>query len=140
MKTIETTRLAPTEAVVRAFVRDRSDGCETRFQLLEAVAARLGGFDLEGFQSRFQIEPVERPSRLLDHATRVVESLDDTGIHPALCLSALARERLELSSRRARGAYHTDFRLARYLAGAMEGKLSPASNRTSGIALDKINR
>ena len=47
------------------------------------------------------------------------------GIHPALCLSALAREPLDASSRRTKGAYHTDFRLAKYLAQGTKHMLLP---------------
>ena len=96
-------------------------------QLLEAAAARLGGFDLESFQSRFAIAPLERPESLLDLAREVVRCLDATGIHPALCLSALARETLDATSQRSKGAYHTDFRLAQYLAQGTKGKLSPGT-------------
>ncbi len=124
-QTIETRRLAAVEATINAFVGDRVDGPELRLQLLEAAAARLGGFDLESFYSRFGIVPIERLGYLLDHARGVVKCLDDTGIHPALCLSALARETLAATSRRAKGAYHTDFRLARYLANGTERKLLP---------------
>ena len=98
---------------------------ELRFQLLEAVAARLGGFDLELFQSRFEVAPVENPVSLLDQGREVVKCIDDTGIHPALCLSALARETLDATTRRAKGAYHTDFRLAQYLAQGTKAKLHP---------------
>ena len=125
MKTVEAIRLAAAEAAIETVIRDRRDGAELRLQLLEAAAARLGGFDLESFQARFRIAPVEHPETLLDQARGVVRCLDDTGIHPALCLSALARETLDTTSRRAKGAYHTDFRLAEYLARGTECKLCP---------------
>lgn len=94
-------------------------------QLLEAVAARMGGFDLEAFQARFGVKPLEYPANLLDQAREVERCLGNTGIHPALCLSALARETLDRSSRRVRGAYHTDYRLAQFLAQRTKTKLSP---------------
>ena len=125
METIEAKRLAAVEAAIEAVVGDSSDGPELRFQLLEAVAARLGGFDLESFQSRFEVAPVENPVSLLDQGREVVKCIDDTGIHPALCLSALARETLDATTRRAKGAYHTDFRLAQYLAQGTKAKLHP---------------
>ena len=125
MKTTEARRLAVVEAAIEAVVGQRNDGPELRFQLLEAVAARLGGFDLESFQSRFDVTPIERPANLLDRARVLVKCLDDTGIHPALCLSALARETLDRAARRVRGAYHTDFRLAQFLAQGTKTKLHP---------------
>lgn len=125
VKTTETRRLEPAEASIGAFVRDASDSTELRLQLLEAVAARLGGFDFEEFQSRFGIVPAVRPRDLLDHARLVVATVDKIGVHPALCLSALARETLDASSRRTKGAYHTDFRLANYLAQGTQGLLHP---------------
>ncbi|MYF09537.1 MAG: N-6 DNA methylase, partial [Gammaproteobacteria bacterium] len=125
METTEARRLAAADAAIKVVVRDRSDSAELRLQLLEAAAARLGGFDLESYQSRFEITPLERPTNLLDQARRVVRELDATGIHPALCLSALARETLDATSRRTKGAYHTDFRLAEHLAQATKSKLCP---------------
>ena len=127
MKTLEARRLAAAEAAIQTVVAGSADAAELRLQLLEAVAARLGGFDLESFQSRFAIAPLERTERLLDQAREVVKCLDDTGIHPALCLSALAREALDATSRRSKGAYHTDFRLAQYLAQGTARKLSPGT-------------
>ena len=125
METVEARRLASVDAAIEGVVGDSCDGAELRLQLLEAVAARLGGFDLESFQSRFEVAPLEDPARLLDHAREVVKCIDDTGIHPALCLSALARETLDATARRAKGAYHTDFRLAQYLAQGTSAKLQP---------------
>jgi len=46
MKTIEARRLNAAEAAIETVVGQRHDGAELRFQLLEAVASRLGGFDL----------------------------------------------------------------------------------------------
>ena len=125
MRTTEARRLEPAEASIDAFVRDAGNGAELRLQLLEAVASRLGGFDLGEFQSRFGVLPAVSSGHLLDHARKVVTILDEIGIHPALCLSALARETLDASSRRTKGAYDTDFRLAIYLAQETEGLLHP---------------
>lgn len=93
---------------------------ELRFQLLEAASARLGGFDFQAFCSKFSITPLIALERLLDDAKSLVQLLDDTGIHPSLCLSALAREALDQSEQRNSGAYHTDFRLALHLAQSVE--------------------
>ena len=124
METTETKRLAQAERIIEDVVKDDTNRTDLRLQLLEATAARLGGWDLEAFQHRFGITPLARVEALLDHAKDLVCSLDATGIPPALSLSALAREVLDDTSRRSKGAYHTDFRLALHLAHSVESKLS----------------
>jgi SAM-dependent methyltransferase len=89
---------------------------EARLQVLEACAARIGGFELKTFQRAFNVEPLLTPQRLVDLAGPVVAEIQKSGIHPALALSALSREVLTEADRKTTGAYHTDFRLARMLA------------------------
>ena len=89
---------------------------EARFQLLEAVASRLGGFDLAVYQRAFGFEPIAGQNDLLAAALAVVEEIGKTDIPPALAVSALAREELNMATQRRSGAYHTDFRLAKQLA------------------------
>lgn len=89
---------------------------EARFQLLEAVAARLGGFGLQEFHSAFGVRSVAPIAELLLAAKPIVEAIEASGIPPALALSALARERIDKSAQRSSGAFHTDFRLAQRLA------------------------
>lgn len=123
--TVEGKRLAKADAYISKFLnRYRGNGDELRFQLLEAASARLGGFDFHAFCSKFAIKPLMAPERLLDDAKTLVQLLDDTGIHPSLCLSALAREALDHSEQRNSGAYHTDFRLALHLAHSVEAHLT----------------
>ena len=125
MVTVEARRLAGIEAAIQKVVRDSCTSAELRMQLLEAIAAVLGGFDLDSYQRLFDITPVEYPKRLREEARRIVRGLHDTGIHPALCLSVLARETLDSNSQRTNGAYHTDFRLAMYLAKKLCASLAP---------------
>lgn len=115
---LEARLLAKAEAIVREHVAQfpMSQAQEARFQLLEGVASRLGGFDLSAFQRRFGYVPVESADACLKAARRVIEALSESSIAPALAVSALAREALEEPSRRSSGAYHTDFRLATHLA------------------------
>jgi hypothetical protein len=89
---------------------------EARLQLLEACSARFGGFDLIGFQSAFGIKPLDEAKTLMHLAAPIAAAIEATPIHPALALSALARESLEEADRKSTGAYHTDFRLAQRLA------------------------
>lgn len=94
-----------------------------RFQLLEAASSRIGGYDFRAFRSHWRIEDIVPPDRLLEDAKVLVQLLDESGINPALCLSALAREALDHSTQRNCGAYHTDFRLALHLARSVEPHL-----------------
>ena len=56
--TVEAKRLAGTDAVIERLVAGTplNRRSEFRLQLLEAVASRMGGFDLEDFQTRFPAE------------------------------------------------------------------------------------
>jgi predicted RNA methylase len=126
-KSLEARLIAKAGTVVSDHIAQLPTGYahEARFQLLEAVASRLGGFDLSDFHQHFghvAIEPVES---CLTTARRVIEAIAGIGIPPALAVSALAREALEPPSRRSSGAYHTDFRLAAHLARRLAPNLAP---------------
>lgn len=125
--TVEAKRLVKVDAVIDSQMVgvQATDRPELRLQLLEATASRLGGFDLEAFQNVFSIKAV-RPARLLvENARLIVKSIDNCGIHPALALSALARENLDEGDRKKSGAYHTDFRLALHLANSHKACIRP---------------
>ncbi|MDE2888331.1 MAG: N-6 DNA methylase [Gemmatimonadota bacterium] len=125
-KTAENSRLACVDSVIGDLLQEQSSGrTELRIQLLEATASCFGGFDLEAFQAAFGICPILKPTRLTMDARAIVRAILETGIHPALCLSALARESFDDDYRRSHGIYHTDFRLALHLARSIEEKLAP---------------
>ena len=117
-RSLEAGLLSKAESVVNKHVArfPRRHAQEARFQLLEGVASRLGGFELTAFQRRFNHTPLESGDSCMATARRVIEAISGIGIAPALAVSALAREALEEPSRRNSGAYHTDFRLAAHLA------------------------
>lgn len=94
----------------------KGDPFEARLQLLEACSARFGGFDLSAFQTAFGIKSLSEDNTLIELATPIVAAIEASPIHPALALSALARESLDEADRKSTGAYHTDFRLAQRLA------------------------
>lgn len=98
---------------------------EARFQILEAAASRLGGFQLQDYQASFGIKPIEPSASLLAAARDLVSAIESSGVPPALALSALAREDLADTKRREHGAFHTDFRLAQHLANAVRKSLLP---------------
>lgn len=122
--TLENQRLKKAEAYIsKCLAGYDADTHEMRFQLLEAASSRIGGYDFRAFRTHWQIEDILPPEHLLEDAKTLVQLLDESGIHPALCLSALAREALDHASQRHSGAYHTDFRLALHLARSVEPHL-----------------
>ena len=100
---------------------------EARFQLLEAVASRLGGFELAIYQRAFGFEPIADCDNLLAHARTIVEEIEKTTIPPALAVSVLAREGLDMATQKRSGAFHTDFRLAEQLARELNAKFKPGT-------------
>lgn len=106
---------------VGSFARERRQ--EARFQILEAMASRFGGFDLLDYQSTFRIASIANVDVVMEAARDVVECLEETGIPASLALSALAREALDKTAQRRSGAYHTDFRLAQHLADLIAPKV-----------------
>lgn len=125
-KTVETERLRPVEHLLTALAKNQAtSSSEARFQLLEACAARVGGFDLDAYQHSFGVRPARKVSELMDDARVLVQALERTGIPTALCLSALARDSCDQHYQRRHGVYHTDFRLALHLARTVEPQLEP---------------
>lgn len=100
---------------------------EARLQVLEGCAAILGGFDLGSYYKIFNGDACAPPQTILPLAAPVVRELSLLPIPAPLALSALAREALDESGRKATGAYHTDFRLAQRLAKTIRTKLSHRS-------------
>ncbi|WP_258170779.1 Eco57I restriction-modification methylase domain-containing protein [Burkholderia multivorans] len=76
------------------------------------------------FHEAFGIQSKRPVAELLELAAPVVRAIEQVPIHPALALSALAREALHEQDRKRTGAYHTDFRLATRLAQLAASKLS----------------
>ena len=69
---------------------------EQRMQVLEAYAARIGGFDIEKYWSTFQIEVNDVD--LVKDATETLDIfLSIAGISTSLALSSLARESIQIS-------------------------------------------
>lgn len=97
---------------------------ELRLQVLEAAAARFGGFDLAAFHEAFGVQTKWPVAELLEIAAPVASAIERSPIHPGLALSALAREVLHEQDRKNTGAYHTDFRLATRLSQLAAPKLT----------------
>ena len=116
-RTVEAEYLEAADTALRIAIKSlKGDPFEARLQLLEACSSRFGGFDLSVFQSEFSIKSLSTPTSLVDLAAPIATAIEASPIHPALALSALARESLDEAERKSTGAYHTDFRLAQRLA------------------------
>lgn len=124
----ESDYLARSEAkLLTAIAKLKGNTFESRLQLLEACSARFGGFDLSTFHTVFEIKSLAEAQKLIELAVPICEAIEATPIHPALALSALARESLDEADRKSTGAYHTDFRLATRLAELAAPRLSHKS-------------
>ncbi len=121
--------LAPAEAALIQAVGGGNGPAdfELRLQVLEAISARFGGFNLATYHDAFGIRGKRAPAVLMELAAPVATTIERSPIHPALALSALARESLHEQSRKITGAYHTDFRLATRLAQLAAPKLTHKS-------------
>lgn len=110
--------------LTRAAAEYPASPLETRFQILEAAASILGGFNLNIFQREFDVAPVMQTERLIELGGAVVAAIPIKAIPPSLALSALAREPLPEAHQRTQGAYHTDYRLALHLASLLKPTLN----------------
>jgi len=126
---VEAEHLATMEAALSQAAGDGHDSTsfELRLQLLEAASARFGGFNLAAFQQAFDVQGLRPAAELLELAAPVADAIARSPIHPALALSALARETLHEHDRKNTGAYHTDFRLAARLAQLASSNLTHRS-------------
>lgn len=106
----------------------RGEDFELRLQVLEAASARFGGFNLAAFHEAFGVKSKRPHAELMELAAPVAVAIERSPIHPALALSALAREALQEQDRKSTGAYHTDFRLAMRLAQLAAPKLTHESH------------
>src|ERR1041384_2660277 len=114
VRTIQDKLLAPSREALDAACRDPSSRTE-RLGVLEALAAALGGFSLESYAKHFQL----RHSLVArHHLEQLKAAVLETGIESAIALAALADSPLGMA-RREKGAYYTDYRLARRLADAV---------------------
>lgn len=88
---------------------------EYRLLILEACAARIGGFDICEYWKVFEIE-VDDSSKILDAAERLSMILSMIPIPASLILSGLSREPATISEKKKNGIFYTDFRLAQFVA------------------------
>lgn len=120
--------MEPAEKLLDKLLEQNNDkSFEFRLQLLESAASRLGHFSLEDYHNLFDIVPSKSYETLDRIGKEIVEVLSSLPVHPALLLSALAREPLPESVQRTAGAYYTDFRLAQHLVELSKPALKEGS-------------
>lgn len=115
---LEQELLAPVEQRLDSALRKiiPSERQLARFQLLEEVAALIGGFPVNVLREMNDTKEPDYIRRLNLQPQLLVDGLLRIPVHPALSLSALARPYLTGFERRNHGVYYTDFRLAEFLA------------------------
>lgn len=123
---VEDGLLADVETLVVGALADSSDH-GARLDLLEAVAAELGGFSLRNYRRADDIARTLSEREIVGAATQIADALRRTPIHPALALTSLARAPMTVAERRKAGAYYTDFRLAQFLASRCIQRYSPGA-------------
>lgn len=122
MRTWEERVLAPVEALL-----PRQNAIH-RINLLEATAARHGGFDLEDYAARQNFKLELDANAAMDSAAEVLREIERTGVPVPLALSALSREPVDTLVQRTSGAWHSDHRLALSLAKRVSKNLTPRSS------------
>lgn len=86
-----------------------------RLDILEGVAAELGGIDLERLRQalpakRLPVDAIAGPARIL------AGGVAELPMPAPVAIASIAQPALDGVDRRRAGAYYTDFRLARYVA------------------------
>lgn len=123
-RSVEEALLWKVDAFLRAASGSGLEATAVRFDILEAVASRLGGFSLRAYQKAFSIQPSLTSAKALGSAEELLALLRSVSIHPSLALAALARRPTSQAQRRRAGEYYTDFRLATGLAESLSLDLS----------------
>ena len=94
-------------------------------QLLESVASKLGRFNLEWYGSLAKSPNSVFIVDLRYWTPRLLASITNGPVHPALILCQLAEPELSFDQRRRAGSYYTDFRLANHLGSRVKTKIRP---------------
>ncbi|MFE1027198.1 Eco57I restriction-modification methylase domain-containing protein [Streptomyces sp. NPDC058818] len=121
--------LAEAEAVLK---KAAAGDPERRLEVLEAASCAYAGLNTGEYWAAFCAESRARTgtgeAAIKAQATELLQALDSlacTVIPVPLALASLARVEISHGERRSTGAYYTDFRLARYLAGGVAEHIAP---------------
>src|SRR5579871_3036108 len=107
----------------RALASAAGDAFAARLDLLEGAAAAFGDFSLLAYRETDRYARALDPERAASAGAEIARAISRTAVPPALALASLARPPLGAIEQRRRGAYYTDWRLARYLARALQSPL-----------------
>lgn len=102
---------------------------EFRFQVLEAAASSIGGYDLDCYSAAFGIRPPGVNSKAIKTGRKLAGLLRTGRIHPSLSLAYLACAETSPERQKSNGTYYTDFRLAAYLGSLL---------KSAGVKFPKI--
>jgi hypothetical protein len=120
----ESAVLSPAEEVLSAAVSSTNPDLrdEVRLRILEAAAARVGGYSYGWYESLREDSSNQRigKSPIEVFALKLVDILKALPIHTSLALASLASPPLTKSEKRRGGAYYTDWRLAQFLAAQLK--------------------
>ena len=88
-----------------------------RLFVLEATASVLGGWDLQEYWSKFEIDSKGLDaSKLRDHSVEIIKAIESASVPAPLALTILGREQIDKHQQRKTGAFYTDWKLALDLA------------------------
>lgn len=115
--TIENKRLSMANEILDAFAKTQNHRELARLSLLEAASCHYSGLPIDVYRATTGYDDgIEASGAYVDE---LVAAIDACGIPASIALASLARiEEGEVSTKRS-GAVYTDFRLAKYLAGAV---------------------
>jgi len=121
-KPIQEVLLSPAVAILQKAVRQLPAACQQlgTLQILEAAATTVAGFDYDWYKEAAGV----RENTIVDvkvFSGALLRELKSVAVPLPLALAALARPPYGNAERRSKGAYFTDFRLARYLAEPLAG-------------------
>lgn len=106
--------------------KDNDSFQNARFNLLEVISSRLGGFCYQSYCDEIICEtPLESISdELIDHICTKINTLP---FHYSMALASLSKVKTNPFDQRTSGSYYTDFRLANYVSSKIND-IVPKSN------------
>jgi hypothetical protein len=115
-RSLEEQLLARPRSCLAEVVGDEGDTQALRLEILEACAARTGGFSLQDYRGLFGGAEQLTTAEALIGADAVLPALERLPIPPPLALAALSKPFATVQQTRSAGQYYTDWRLAQHLA------------------------
>ena len=121
--TLEQTLLANAEKKLSEY----SLSFDQKLTVLEAYAAKAGGFEVELYWETFGLKVYDHQI-IMEAAEALSVILATSGIPASLAIASLSREPISISDKKENGAFYTDFRLAQFVAEECRYHLSRESS------------